>query len=532
MTTVAVVAALSTGLTVAGATAAPAQTAAVPAAVPAAPAPVTPADVAAAVDQLDGLAKDLMAKSGVPGLAVAVVYKGKQVYAKGFGVRKKGSPGKVDPDTVFQIASLSKPVGSTVVAHQVTKKVVSWDTPVRRHLPGFRLQDDFVSRKLTIGDLYAHRSGLPSHAGDVLEDLGYGRAHVLDKLRYAPLGSFRNSYAYTNFGLTAAAQSVAKAAGTGWAKLSRQTLYKPLKMTRTSSRFADYVSSKDRAYGHVKIGKRFIPKFVRDADPEAPAGGVSSSVNDLSKWLEMLLNDGSYHGTRIASGAALLPALSPQIVSNPPTTPAGRTGFYGYGFNVGTNQANRTQISHSGAFYLGAGSNFAAIPELDLGIVSLTNATPVGLPEALNAEFLDIVQFGSIQAPWWQRYNTALTALSAPFGALAGRKAPAHPAPAKALRKYVGTYHSDFVGKMRVVKAHGGLKIKLGPDPMRFKLRHWNGNLFVFTPRGENAPHGSVSKVRFKRFQDGRADRVTVEFYNVNTDTKEVLGTGRFQRVR
>jgi hypothetical protein len=67
------------------------------------------------------------------------------------------------------------------------------------------------------------------------------------------------------------------------------------------------------------------------------------------------------------------------------------------------------------------------IPALDLGIVALTNATPVGVPETLAAEFMDIVQFGSIQAPWWERYSTALKALSAPFGKLAGKTPPANP---------------------------------------------------------------------------------------------------------
>jgi CubicO group peptidase (beta-lactamase class C family) len=75
-----------------------------------------------AVAKLDGIAAELMKKSGIPGMAVAVVHGGKTVYAKGFGVRDVKTGDKVDPDTVFQLASLSKPLSATVVAHQVGER--------------------------------------------------------------------------------------------------------------------------------------------------------------------------------------------------------------------------------------------------------------------------------------------------------------------------------------------------------------------------------------------------------------------------
>ena len=77
-----------------------------------------------AVAKLDGIADELMKSSGIPGMAVAVVHGGKTVYAKGFGVKDVRTGDKVDPDTVFQLASLSKPLGSTVVAHQVSQNAI------------------------------------------------------------------------------------------------------------------------------------------------------------------------------------------------------------------------------------------------------------------------------------------------------------------------------------------------------------------------------------------------------------------------
>jgi len=190
--------------------------------------PIPAGQVDQAVSQLDTLAANLMTSSGTPGMAVAVVHGGETIYAKGFGVRAVGSPQTVDADTVFQLASMSKSVGATVVAQQIGAKRVQWDTPVQTWLPGFALAAPYVSQHVTIGDLYAHRSGLPDHAGDLLEDMGYDRTQVLQRLRYLPLKPFRNNYDYTNFGLMAAAQAVATAAGTDWATLSEQSIYQPL----------------------------------------------------------------------------------------------------------------------------------------------------------------------------------------------------------------------------------------------------------------------------------------------------------------
>ncbi|MGY4711041.1 serine hydrolase [Mycolicibacterium sp. CBM1] len=469
--------------------------------------------VAAAVAKLDGIADELMKSSGIPGMAVAVVHGGKTVYAKGFGVKDTSRPAdepgnKVDPDTVFQLASVSKPIGATVIAHQVGQNAIGWDTPVVDKLPWFALSDPAVTRMVTIGDLYSHRSGLPDHAGDKLEDLGYDRRYILQRLRALPLNPFRISYAYTNFGITAAAEAVAAGAGQSWEDLSEQVLYRPLGMTSTSSRFADYEARTDKALGHIHVDGKYQPLYRRDADPEAPAGGVSSSVNDLTHWLAMVLADGTYDGRQIVEPAALLPAVTPQIVSSPPSEPAMRSGFYGYGFNVGTTSAARVQLSHSGAFELGAGTNFVAIPSADVAIVALTNATPSGIPETLTAEFADLVQFGEVREDWRKLYGDAFADMDRPVGALVGKAPPAAPAPAKPLAAYTGTYRNDYWGAATVSESGGKLTLSLGPRPDTVALTHWDGDVFTFGFVNENSPPGSVSTATF----DGQ--KLTLEYYD------------------
>ena len=470
-----------------------------------------------AVAKLDGIAEELMRKSGIPGMAVAVVHGGKTVYAKGFGVKDVRSGEKVDPDTVFQLASLSKPVSATVVAHQVGVNAIGWDTPIVAKLPWFALSDPVVTQMVTVGDMFSHRSGLPDHAGDMLEDLGYDRRYVLERLRQLPLDPFRISYAYTNFGLTAGAEAVAVGAGKSWEDLADQVLFDPLQMASTSYRFADYEARPNRAIGHIHVDGKYEPLYIRDPQPESPAGGGSSSVNDLTHWLAMVLANGSHADKQIVDAKALLPAVTPQIVSSPATEPAMRSGFYGYGFNVGSTSAARMELSHSGAFELGAGTNFVILPSADVAIVALTNATPAGIPEALTAEFADLVQFGEVREDWYKLYSDIFAQMGEPEGSLTGKQPPVNPAPAAAVSSYIGTYNNDYWGPARVTEKDGKPQLALGTK-LNVPLNHWDGNVFTYSWVSENSPPGSISKVTF----DG--DKLTLEYYD--TDNRGTFTRG------
>ena len=478
--------------------------------------PIPDNAVADAVAKLDDLAEELMRKSGIPGMAVAVVHGGKTVYAKGFGVADVTTGRKVGPDTVFQLASISKSVTATVVAQQVGAGVVGWDTPIVSRLPWFALSDPAVTRMVTVGDMLAHRSGLPDHAGDVLEDIGFDRRTVLERLRQLPLEEFRTSYAYTNFGFTAGAEAVAVAAGKPWEELAEESLFEPLGMTSTSYRFADYERRPDRAVGHILIDGGYHPRFVRDPDAQAPAAGVSSSVNDMARWVALVLATGRHDGRQLVDEKALLAALTPQSVAARATEPAMRSGFYGYGFDISTSSAGRIEISHSGAFELGTGTNVMMLPSADVGIIALTNATPSGVAETLTAEFADLVQFGEIREDWYGLYREVFDEMAKPIGELAGKSPPPNPRPAAPLSSYVGTYQNDYWGPARVSAAEGGLRLALGRT-LDVPLTHWDGNIFTFGLITENAPPGTISRATF----DG--DKLTLEYF-------DQFGKGTFRR--
>src|SRR4029453_19635935 len=81
-----------------------------------------------AVQELEKLAQQKIKEGAVPGLAIAVVFQDNVVYAKRFGVRDVNSTATVDADTVFQLASVSKPIGSTVVSELVGEGKITWDS--------------------------------------------------------------------------------------------------------------------------------------------------------------------------------------------------------------------------------------------------------------------------------------------------------------------------------------------------------------------------------------------------------------------
>ena len=415
---------------------------------------------------------------------------------------------------MFQLASVSKSLGGTLVAQQVGLGRVQWDTRLRSKLPWFALSDARASDEVTIADMYSHRSGLPLHAGDRLEDMGYDRRQVLERLRYQPLDPFRDKYWYTNFGLTAGAEAMCVAVGVDWATLSETALYQPLGMTRTSSRFADFMARPNRAVGHVKQDGQWVQSpLLRDPDAQSAAGGASSSVNDMANWLAMMLGKGVYAGRRVIDAEALEATISPQMLISPAHD--GRpTSYYGFGFNVGSTPYGRNSYNHSGAFASGAATFFKVVPSAGIAFVALTNGYPLGIPETLGAQFFDLVEVGSIQRDWYSIFNPLFLEELKPEGSLVGVPPPLNPAPPRPLNEYTGAYANAYHGPALVTLENGALVLRIGPARMQRPLAHWDGDVFTFTLHNENATPGTISKATFA------GNRVILEYYD-----REHLGT-------
>ncbi|MGH7117251.1 MAG: serine hydrolase domain-containing protein, partial [Stellaceae bacterium] len=478
-----------------------------------------------ALRQLQRLAEDARQRTGIPGLAIAVVYKDEVIYLEGFGLREAGKPAAVDPDTVFQLASVSKPIAATVMAALVGQGIVGWDDPIIRHDPGFEMHDPWVTRQITLRDMLAHRSGLPDHAGDALEDIGYGRAEILHRLRYQkPDSSFRSRYAYTNFGFTEAAVAAAIAFGKSWEDVSDELIYRPLGMKHTSSRFADFTASANRALGHVRLDGSWVARYTRDPDAQSPAGGASSTARDMAMWLRLQLGGGRLGGKEIVAAEPLDETHRPQIVRMPPKNPAvDYAGFYGLGWNINYDAEGRVQWGHSGGFSLGAATSVSLLPDQQVGIVVLTNAQPIGVPEAVSRGFFDVVLTGKVEHDWLALYGQLMaTALAPNYGAAIDySKPPAQPSPALPAAAYAGAYQNDLYGPIMVAATDAGLAVELGPGRQPFPIQHFDRDVFTYQPSGENA--AGLSAVSFAVAADQRASTVTIE--NLDID-----GQGTFTR--
>lgn len=478
---------------------------------------IAPDRLSAALSRLDEMAQAAIADGGVPALSIGVVHDDKVVYLKAFGTRETGKPELADSETVFQIASLSKPVSSTVVAALVSDGVVSWGDRIADIDPGFRLADPYPTSELTIRDLFSHRSGLPGTAGDDLEDIGFDRSEILKRLRLvSPSSSFRAGYSYSNFGLTEGGVAAAKPTGKAWEDVAEDKLYRPLGMSSTSSRHADFIKHANRAALHVKLDGKWVAKVQRDPDAQAPAGGVSSTARDLSEWMRLELGNGAYAGKQLIAAEALAETHVPLMTrgKNPVT---GANSFYGLGWNV---EFGRHGLSwgHAGAFSVGARSLVTLYPDSDLGIVVLTNAFPTGVPEGLSDSFADMVFDGQVGTDWVAVWDSAYAGLFGP--AIAAAKAtyakPPSPAtPALANSAYAGHYANGFIGNAEVVEEAGKLLLRLGPDGGKsYPLTHFDRDIFLTysSPEMPDMPSG----VRFGVGPDAKAASVTIEFLDDN----------------
>jgi CubicO group peptidase (beta-lactamase class C family) len=476
---------------------------------------VTEEKLEEALPELECLIDKAIDERRIPGLAVGIVYKGQVIYLKGFGVREAGKPDLIDPDTVFQLASMSKAVSSTVISSLVSDGYVKWDDPVVKHDPEFEMYDPAVTPQVTIGDFFAHRSGLPGGAGNDLEFIGYKQKAILERLRLLkPAYEFRKGYEYSNFGLTEGATAAAKATGERWSAVAQDRLFEPLGMTQTSMRYEDFAKREDRAHLHILVHNQWTPALTNDADAQAPAGGASSSIRDLVEWVILELAHGQYEGKQLISKEALEIAWTRQA-QNGSSLRTGQPSYYGFGWILDYLEDGVLRVAHSGAFTTGAGTNVTLIPSQDLGIVVLGNAFPTGVPEAVADTLLDLGRYGHVTRNWfttWKDYFDKSTTIPNEEHIEKYAHPPVPNRPALDLAAYTGTYRNAYVGKVKITAGKGILYLARGLNQAPLPLRHWDGNTFVSYPVRENA--ALPVPVEFTIGADGKASQITLAELN------------------
>lgn len=444
---------------------------------------------------------------GIPGMAVAVVQGDEVIYSRGFGFKETGGSEAVDPYTIFQIGSTSKAFTAALVAFMVEEEKLGWKDPVISHLPYFAMADPWVTKEFQIRDLMAQHSGMPAYAGDILAVLGYSREKIVRSTAHiAPVYSFRSEFSYVNnLWLTAAAVVEAKT-GRSWEENLQERILDPLGMTETTYSREGLFKSTNTAVFHILDGGKVrpIPRdwlFFNWPYIYAPAGGINSNVIDMAKWLRFQLGEGTFEGNKILSPENLTATHLPQT-----PTPDG-TSAYCMGW-LKTEHQPYPLIWHNGATS-GCATFVTFVPELDLGVVILSNLTTPA-PDALGMTFLDIY---SGTKPPVDRLEKSLKAwkkkLAEGRARMVRPKDPHSPLPDG---YYLGIYESPLFGIARVLRDHGRLLLRVGPKGASVNLEPWNRD--TFRCQLEGMGDEDMGMVRFEISSEGEA----AAFYIVDSD--------------
>ncbi|MGD9592578.1 MAG: serine hydrolase domain-containing protein [Candidatus Berkiella sp.] len=319
--------------------------------------------------------QQIMKANGIPGVAVAVVSKDKIYYLKAFGVKRAGKPEKVTTSTLFQIASLSKPVCATMLAILQDKKKLSFEDPVSKFVPNFQTLKK--TEPVRICHLVSHSSGVPIGGFNDFIEARMPRQNILAKLKNARSNAVPGKqFAYHNAMYGVVEDVITSASGKPFPQTMKDELFAPLGMTHACVGYEPLLLSTNKAYPHVPNGRgKYVPaqQYSNAYYSFLAAGGVNASVEDLVPFLQLYLGKPS----QIVTRSTLEELTKPYIKNNKAIMISeARKGrvkdtYYGLGWHS-MHYAQHKVIYHQG--HLKGFRNFMGFMPDEVGIIILTNA--------------------------------------------------------------------------------------------------------------------------------------------------------------
>jgi len=448
----------------------------------------------------------------VPGVAVAIVHGEDTVYIKGFGVKRAGSSEPVTPDTRFAICSATKAFTATALGILVDEGKLNWDDPVRKHLPYFKLSDPLADANVTIRDLLCHRTGLASH--DMLWDNSpWSREEVLRRIGLMPLSRpFRSTWQYNNTMFLAAGEVVGHIAGTTWEEFVARRLLGPLGMSHSDFGKKDPAQSADYATPHKHVAQEPQPIDWYNLDKIAAAGGINSTVRDLTRWMRLHLDEGKFEGKVILKEATIHETHTPQMLfrfARRPINEGINFQAYGLGWFM-YDYRGHLIINHPGLID-GFASMVTLVPDEHYGIAILSNLgdndgiipeMPGVLSRAIVDELLGVTANDLNPVVLGQRRQAQETAKKQREEREAKRRRDT--TPSLATTAYAGGYEHVAYGTVQVREDAG--KLGLDWSNWQLSLEHYVFDSFRVTSPGmlvDNlvqfrlTPSGDVRSVYF-----------------------------------
>lgn len=254
-----------------------------PLAAPARSGPSLPDAVSA---ELEALAATALSSLPMPGMVVGVVSGGELVYSRGFGVADRGTGTPVDPDTLFQIGSISKSFTATVAARLVDRGLLDLDDAVVDHLPTARLDP-----RITLRHLASHTAGLPGDPPTLRRKhgdypvLAFTHFELYRSMAEAQLQSPPGSaWAYSNFGYGILGHVLEMVTDTPFEVLVAEEVFAPLGMDASTVTIWPELAGRLATPYWLVDGRLEEYPSPWDEEALAPAGGIASSLRDLGRF--------------------------------------------------------------------------------------------------------------------------------------------------------------------------------------------------------------------------------------------------------
>jgi CubicO group peptidase (beta-lactamase class C family) len=465
----------------------------------------------------------------VPGAAVAVVKDGEVVYSGGVGLRDEDGGGAVSGRTVFAVGSTTKAFTAAAIGMLVEEGAVGLDRPVRDYIPELDLFDDHATGHLTVRDLLAHRSGIERHDA-VWYRSGLGPPQLIERLRYLrPSADLRERFFYNNLMYVVAGEVVARVTAGTWEEFVRRRLFEPLAMARTSIG-APAAADQDVASPHgVDRDGAIVSVPLYRGTEVAAASGISSTADDMARWIRLLLGLGIFDGTRLMAESTVTDLFTPQAVVSAVGPREVPITTYGLGWFV-ESYRGRLMVSHTGSidgFY----SIVVLLPSDGLGVVVLTNRSQHHVPEVVSRWVVDRF-LGLPEINWNARYTAQDELLRGEReAALSAREEQrrADTEPRVSEQSLAGSYRHPAYGDFVVEAADGGLTATFhgmtGPlehfqeDVFLLKVANW-GLRDEFVVRFQYAADGAVMSLS-STMQDGVPPAVFLRLHS-GDDTASV----------
>jgi CubicO group peptidase (beta-lactamase class C family) len=324
--------------------------------------PSRPPDLARVVATLDRWVPTLLAEHRVPGLAVALLQDRQLVWSRGYGLREAGGAAPVTPDTVFEVASMSKPVLALLAMQRVDEDLLDLDRPLPPG-PVPLLPGQPEARRVTARMLMSHTAGYPNWRP------GGEEAEGPLVLLHPPGARFT----YSGEGTGVLQQALEQQAGEPLQALAERRLFGPLGLQRSSFVWTPALGAV-QATGHDVEGRPLPPGRYRHAH----AGyTLHSSVRDYAQLLAQVLQAVEGRSSPLSQGAARA-MLQPQVTLSDrapigrPGAARGQTVHWGLGWSLNTTEQGPI-AHHSGVNRTGYCSFSQFSPERGTGLVILTN---------------------------------------------------------------------------------------------------------------------------------------------------------------